>query len=330
MLEFSGRGMETDVLGAFSDAVRGGVVEGLAGSGIKVMTRENMMVLLRSMGRSDCAEGDCEIETARNIGADFVISGSVVHIEDSYVVTLKLHESREGSLLGTDRVTAKTQLDALDQLHAHGQDLVARKIVSPSHAAVSPMVPAPEAPPPVAPVQPSEPSLKPSAHDAEKTAAADVGGDLRHGTMVVLHVGASKWVDANTGISAGGIFGGHVSPRTSLNGEVVVHRFTYSEASTTIFAGSFSPLFDLGADRLELLVGPKLGAFADYFSAASNSYSYSALEHGLLYGLNAAALFQVTPDVGMGLLASFTGYHQTSVDGGNDAKLISIAGALRW
>ena len=77
VLEFSGRSMEADALGAFADAVRGGTVDGLIGRDIKVMTRENMMVLLREMGKTDCAEGDCEVETGRNIGAQFVISGSV-------------------------------------------------------------------------------------------------------------------------------------------------------------------------------------------------------------------------------------------------------------
>jgi len=73
VLEFKGRGIEGDVLDAFSDEVRGGAVEGLAGRGVQVMTRENMMVLLKEMGKSGCSEGDCEVETARNIGADFVV-----------------------------------------------------------------------------------------------------------------------------------------------------------------------------------------------------------------------------------------------------------------
>jgi len=58
------------------------------------MTRENMMVLLKDMGKKDCSEGDCEVETARNIGADFVVSGSVVRIDAAFVVTLKLHETK--------------------------------------------------------------------------------------------------------------------------------------------------------------------------------------------------------------------------------------------
>jgi TolB-like protein len=93
VLEFSGARTQGEILEVFADTVRGGVVQGLARREIQVMTRENMMVLLKEMGKNDCVEGDCEVETARNIGADFVVSGSVVRIDQSFVVTLKLHES---------------------------------------------------------------------------------------------------------------------------------------------------------------------------------------------------------------------------------------------
>jgi len=87
VLEFSGAKIQGDVLDIFADTVRGGVVDGLAGRGVQVLSRENMMVLLKEMGKKACGEGDCEVETARNIGVDFVVSGSVVLIDQSFVVT---------------------------------------------------------------------------------------------------------------------------------------------------------------------------------------------------------------------------------------------------
>jgi TolB-like protein len=126
-LEFQGK-IEDDVLNAFADAVRGGAVEGLAACNVKVITHENMMVLLRDMGKSDCTEGDCEVETARNIGADFVVSGSVVNFDNTYVITLKLHETKEGGLLATDSVQAKSRIEIMNQLRGHGRDLVAKNI----------------------------------------------------------------------------------------------------------------------------------------------------------------------------------------------------------
>jgi hypothetical protein len=123
VLEFSGKNMDEDILMTFSDTVRGGALQGLEPHGVVVMTRENMMVLLRDMGKKDCGEGDCEVETARNIGADYVISGKVVRIEQIYAVTLKLHETQGGSLLGTDTAEGTSQIDLLRSLREHARQL---------------------------------------------------------------------------------------------------------------------------------------------------------------------------------------------------------------
>ena len=128
VLEFKGASIRGDVLDTFADAVRGGAVEALAGRRVQVMTRENMMVLLKDMGKKDCSEGDCEVETARNIGADFVVSGSVVQIDAAFVVTLKLHETKGGSLLATDQIEAKSQIELLRQLREKGRNLVASNV----------------------------------------------------------------------------------------------------------------------------------------------------------------------------------------------------------
>ena len=128
VLEFKGAAIKGDVLDTFADAVRGGAVEALAGRRVQVMTHENMMVLLKDMGKKDCSEGDCEVETARNIGADFVVSGSVVRIDAAFVVTLKLHETKGGSLLATDQIEAKSQIELLRQLREQGKNLVANNV----------------------------------------------------------------------------------------------------------------------------------------------------------------------------------------------------------
>ena len=128
VLELRGAKIEGDVLDAFADAVRSGAVEGLAGSGVQVMTRENMLVLLKEMGKKECTEGDCEVETARNIGADFVVSGSVVRTAATLVVALKLHETKGGSLLTTDQIEATSQSDLQHQLREHGRSLVANNL----------------------------------------------------------------------------------------------------------------------------------------------------------------------------------------------------------
>jgi hypothetical protein len=134
VLEFKGAEIKSDLLDASADAVRVGVIEGLAGRGVQVMTRANIMVLLKDMGKQDCTEGDCEVETARNIGADFVVSGSVVHIEDAFVATLKLHETKGGSLLATRQIVARLPTYLLAQLREHGRTLVADNVEPPPAA----------------------------------------------------------------------------------------------------------------------------------------------------------------------------------------------------
>jgi len=124
VLELKGAEIGSNVLENFADEVRCGAVEGLAGRGVEVMTHENMMVLLKEMGKNDCNEGDCEVETARNIGADFVVSGSVALIDDAFVVILKLHESKGGGLLATDRVEAASRLEVSRELAGHARKLV--------------------------------------------------------------------------------------------------------------------------------------------------------------------------------------------------------------
>jgi TolB-like protein len=123
VLEFQGKNLDQDILMTFSDTIRGGALQGIQGHGVVVMTRENMLVLLKDMGKQDCGEGDCEVETARNIGADYVISGKVVRMEQLYVVTLKLHETKGGSLLGADAAEGSSQVELLGLLREHARQL---------------------------------------------------------------------------------------------------------------------------------------------------------------------------------------------------------------
>ena len=139
-----------------SDAVRSGVLDASRGRDLLVMTRENMAAMLKEMGKTDCSEGDCEVETARNIGADYVLSGEIARIEGTYVVVLKLHACDDGRLLSTATARGKTQLDLIDPLRERGMDLVKANVGVPP---VSPP-PAPAAAVPAA--SPSGDQLRPS------------------------------------------------------------------------------------------------------------------------------------------------------------------------
>ena len=49
-------------------------------SGLNVMTKENILQLLPPGKRLEQCQGECEVETGRNIGADYVLSGEVRHL----------------------------------------------------------------------------------------------------------------------------------------------------------------------------------------------------------------------------------------------------------
>ena len=124
VLEFQGRAIDDEARMTLSDAVRSGVLDASRGRDLLVMTRENMAALLKEMGKPDCSEGDCEVETARNIGADYVLSGEIARIEGTYVVVLKLHKCDDGRLLSTATARGQTQLNLIDPLRERGMDLV--------------------------------------------------------------------------------------------------------------------------------------------------------------------------------------------------------------
>lgn len=100
----------------FTDLVRGAALR--TQPQLEVITRENLLVLLQSTGRSlaDC-EGDCEVETGRRIGADEIISGELQKLGNLYKLSLRLHDTREGRLLGSAIASGKSveELDGAAQ-----------------------------------------------------------------------------------------------------------------------------------------------------------------------------------------------------------------------
>src|SRR5438270_2419504 len=79
-----------------TDAIRSAALE--ARPSARLMTRDNMLVLLGEKDMASC-EGRCEVETGRLLGADLVISGELTRFGNSYKLSLRLHETRQGELL---------------------------------------------------------------------------------------------------------------------------------------------------------------------------------------------------------------------------------------
>jgi protein-L-isoaspartate(D-aspartate) O-methyltransferase len=113
-----------------SDKVRSGVLRGLQGKDFVVMSRENMAILLKDMGR-DCksVQGECEVETGRNIGATYVVSGSVEDVGGGLMLcTLKVHDTNSGALLATGDVRGTQIVDLIDRLPPKAQQLMTQAL----------------------------------------------------------------------------------------------------------------------------------------------------------------------------------------------------------
>jgi hypothetical protein len=96
--------------GYVADRLRAEVLS--AGVGARVISRENMLVLLQAQGKQleDC-EGECEVETGRRIGADLVVSGDLLRVGDTLKASLRLHDTRAGTLIGAATAAGVTAED---------------------------------------------------------------------------------------------------------------------------------------------------------------------------------------------------------------------------
>ena len=120
VLEFTGIGVEDAILGKLSDQSRIVSANLLAQDDYLIMTRENMLEILRDMNKDiSCTVGNCEIEIGRNIGADYIISGSILHMEGLYLLTLKLHETSSGNLLSGQEIKNPSLVDLISDIQ-HG------------------------------------------------------------------------------------------------------------------------------------------------------------------------------------------------------------------
>ena len=121
VLEFRGVGVSNGLLKVLADEVRTGVVhvsngQKIQGEKLIIMTRENMMQILKDQGLSaeDCT-GECEVEIAKNIGADYVISGDITKVGSIFVLVVKLHSTFDSNLLSSESFKTKSEEELLKQ-----------------------------------------------------------------------------------------------------------------------------------------------------------------------------------------------------------------------
>src|SRR5437016_10785117 len=97
-----------------------------AGIDARVISRENMLVLLQAQGKqlADC-EGECEVETGRRIGADLVVSGEILRVGESLKASIRLHETRSGTLVAAATAAGSTAEELDSRLGSAVRQLVA-------------------------------------------------------------------------------------------------------------------------------------------------------------------------------------------------------------
>jgi formylglycine-generating enzyme required for sulfatase activity len=96
-----------------TDRVRAAAVD----AGYFVLSRENILEHLPPGTTLAACEGECEVTTARNVGADEVVSGEILTLGKEYRVALRWHETQAGRLMNTARVAGEAHAldDALEQ-----------------------------------------------------------------------------------------------------------------------------------------------------------------------------------------------------------------------
>jgi formylglycine-generating enzyme required for sulfatase activity len=124
VLEFTGSD-NANLVGILSDQARAGALDQLDPLTYSIITRENMMQVLREMGGDEaCLDGSCEVDLARNIGADLVVSGTITQLEGTWIVMMKLHDSASGKLLSMQQVQSDNTVDLVGKTFAGVQSLL--------------------------------------------------------------------------------------------------------------------------------------------------------------------------------------------------------------
>jgi hypothetical protein len=124
VLELSGP-LKAQELALMSDQIRAGVLTGLQGKPYVVMSRENMAAIAKDMNVDlSCVEGQCEVDTARNLGATWVVSASLVQMGGTWLCTVKVHDVGTGGLKASGKVDGSEAIHLVDQLPSLAERLV--------------------------------------------------------------------------------------------------------------------------------------------------------------------------------------------------------------
>ena len=128
VLEFTAVGpYDSTYMLQLSDETRGAALEVFPSSTskISVLTRENIVdVLMREGKDASCMEATCAVGVGRNIGARFIVVGTLTKIENTHSLTLKVFDSQSNDLIAQQSIRESNQLHLLSATRTLAADLM--------------------------------------------------------------------------------------------------------------------------------------------------------------------------------------------------------------
>ncbi len=107
MLKVDSKAVSLDEASTLTDVFRSRIIRASDGR-MKVIAKEKVVEILKSMHKDavQCSS-ECEIETAREIGADYVASGSISAISGRTILVLEVKRSRDGVAVASRDVSSQ-------------------------------------------------------------------------------------------------------------------------------------------------------------------------------------------------------------------------------
>ncbi len=125
VLVLEGRAMSTDEALALTDIFRARLTRNLQGV-VDVVSKEKMFEILQSAGkRAQECTSDCQIETARIIGSEFVATATVSAVGSSFSVVAQVKRTRDGTSLAAQDVLVKSKDAIVDGVTGAADKLAA-------------------------------------------------------------------------------------------------------------------------------------------------------------------------------------------------------------
>jgi TolB-like protein len=104
-------GLKNQEIDYLTDLIRGVARDALPRHQYILMTKENIQDMLPPGKNLAECEGECEVETGRAIGADYLVTGEVLSFGGQLRLSMKLYDVTTGDLLSSKRAKATKVLE---------------------------------------------------------------------------------------------------------------------------------------------------------------------------------------------------------------------------